>query len=357
MGEGHGQLDASDVEPAGGPSRASARARVVVVTGLSGAGKTTALAALEDRGYHTIENLPPTVMERAIEACEASGILDIALGIGASVAAFLDGAADALRRLASYPGRELTVLFLEASDEVLVRRFSETRRPHPLVAVASRERGRSGIELADAIDGVRLERELLAPLRAIADVVVDTSALRVHDLRRRVLEGLRPSGGAEGAMSTRLLTFGFKYGLPSDADLVFDVRFLDNPFFVPELRELTGEDARVRDYVLSTPNAQTFVELADSMLRFLLPRYESEGKSYLTIAIGCTGGKHRSVSIAIVLAARLAEAREGRGWPLRLVHRDAHAEPGSTRVPASARFVGSEGRAQVGAPEVQGRGA
>jgi UPF0042 nucleotide-binding protein len=214
----------------------------------------------------------------------------------------------------------MTTVFLEASDEVLVRRFSETRRPHPLVAAAVRERGRSGAEAADVIDGVRRERELLAPLRAIADVVIDTSALRVHDLRRRVLDGLRPEHGSTGRMASRLLTFGFKFGLPADADLAFDVRFLDNPYFVPELRELTGEDARVRDYVLSRPDAIEFLEHAERMLRFLLPRYQAEGKSYLTVAIGCTGGKHRSVSIAIALAERL-----GLGDELRVVHRDARA--------------------------------
>ena len=306
------------------PTSEGAVAELVVVTGMSGAGKSTALAALEDVGYHCIENLPPPVMGHALEACDASGLGLVALGVGSSVAACLDGAAGELRRIARQPGRRMTTVFLEASDEVLVRRFSETRRPHPLVAAAVRERGRSGAEAADVIDGVRRERELLAPLRAIADVVIDTSALRVHDLRRRVLDGLRPEHGSTGRMASRLLTFGFKFGLPADADLAFDVRFLDNPYFVPELRELTGEDARVRDYVLSRPDAIEFLEHAERMLRFLLPRYQAEGKSYLTVAIGCTGGKHRSVSIAIALAERL-----GLGDELRVVHRDARAGGGS----------------------------
>jgi UPF0042 nucleotide-binding protein len=316
----------NDSLPPSIPARSASEgpvAELVVVTGMSGAGKSTALAALEDVGYHCIENLPPPVMAHALEACDTSGLSLVALGVGSSVAAFLDGAAGELRRIARQPGRRMTTVFLEASDEVLVRRFSETRRPHPLVAAAVRERGRSGAEAADVIDGVRRERELLAPLRAIADVVIDTSALRVHDLRRRVLDGLRPEHGASGRMAARLLTFGFKFGLPADADLVFDVRFLDNPYFVPELRELTGEDARVRDYVLSRPDATEFLDQTERMLRFLLPRYQAEGKSYLTVAIGCTGGKHRSVSIAIALAERL-----GLGDDLRVVHRDARAGGG-----------------------------
>jgi UPF0042 nucleotide-binding protein len=327
------------------------RARVVVVTGLSGAGKTTALAALEDRGYHTIENLPPSVMDRAIEACESSGITDVALGIGASVAAFLDGAVEALARLESRPGRKLDVLFLEASDEILVRRFSETRRPHPLVAAALREKGRSGAEVADVVDGVRRERDLLAPLRARAEVVIDTSALRVHDLRKRVIEGLRPASGRESTLSARLLTFGFKYGLPSDADVVFDVRFLDNPYFVPELRELTGLDAAVREHVLASADARSFVEQAASMLEFLVPRYEAEGKSYLTIAVGCTGGQHRSVSIAIALAERLSERPSLRNIPLRVVHRDALSGPRSSRAADGGRGEALGDRVDPGAGE------
>ena len=307
---------------------------VVVVTGLSGAGKSTALAALEDLGYHTIENLPPTVIEHAIVACEQAGIRDIALGFGASAVDFLSSAAEVVERLAREarvgsqggPARRVSVLFLDASDEVLLRRYSETRRPHPALPVSAEEAGAH----AEVREGVRLERERLAPLRALAASVIDTSGMRVHDLRRRVLGVFKPETVSALRMSVRVLSFGFKYGLPSDADLVYDVRFLDNPHFVDELRPLTGLDARVRDYVFGSPNAARFLSLTVDALDFLLPLYEAEGKSYLTIAVGCTGGQHRSVSIAIALAERLG-ARGHAG--IRLVHRDAAApEPPAVRV-------------------------
>jgi len=293
---------------------------VVVVTGLSGAGKSTAIAALEDLGYHAIENLPPPVIEHAIAACESAGVREIALGLGAGVGDLLAGAAEVVSGLARAgkndggPVRRLTVVFLDASDEAVLRRYSETRRPHP--AMTSRSDG----EHAEVLDGIALERERLAPLRALASVVIDTSSLRVHDLRRRVLGVFKPETIAALRMSVRFLSFGFKYGLPSDADLVLDVRFLDNPHFVDELRPLTGEDSRVRDYVLGAEPAKQFLDLATPLLHFLLPRYEAEGKAYLTVAIGCTGGQHRSVSIAIALAdALFKKGHQG----IRVVHRDA----------------------------------
>jgi RNase adapter protein RapZ len=296
------------------------RSNVVVVTGLSGAGKSTVLAALEDLGYHAIENLPPAVIVHALEACEQAGVRNIALGFGAGVGAFLEGAADALAAIARADGRNVRVLFLDASDEVVLRRFNETRRPHPLEAEAQKHRRPDGTHVSAVLDGARLERERLAPLRAMASLVLDTSSMRVHDLRRRVFSLLAPERSSEHPMSTRLLSFGFKHGLPSDADLVFDVRFLDNPHFVDELRPLTGEDRRVSDYVMKADGAREFLERCESLIGFLLPRYEAEGKAYLTIAIGCTGGQHRSVAIAIELSARLAKLHKG---PIAVVHRDA----------------------------------
>ncbi len=276
---------------------ASDSTQVVVVTGLSGAGKSTALAALEDLGFHAIENLPPSITLHAIEACELAGVRAIALGFAGSVGAFAENAPEVLGALAS-AHRRVMVLFLDASDDALARRFNETRRPHPEAQRTKR------LHLAGLHESVRLERERMASLRAMASVVVDTTGMRVHDLRKRVFSLVAPEQGGAG-MKVRVLSFGFKYGLPSDADLVFDVRFLDNPHFVPGLRELTGEDKRVRDYVMSAEGAREFLEKTTDLLAFLVPRYAAEGKSYLTIAIGCTGGQHRSVTLANAIGAML----------------------------------------------------
>lgn len=325
------------------------KTRVVVVTGLSGAGKSTAIAALEDLGYHAVENLPPGVIVQAIEACEARGVNHLALGFSSSVPAFLEHAAEALELLAQNGGRELTVLFLDASDAEIIKRFSETRRPHPLLASAAA----SGVDIGAALaDGIRLEREKLLGLRAMADIVVETTGLRVHDLRRRVFSLIRPKHDEVARMSIRLLSFGFKHGLPNDADLVFDVRFLDNPYFVPELRALTGLDERVRDFVLGTPDARRFVELVGELLEFSIPRYETEGKSYLTVAIGCTGGQHRSVSIALALEERL---RKAYGTTLRVVHRDARVA-GATTTPLPPRVELAELAQANGALAARGEG-
>lgn len=307
---------------------------VVVVTGLSGAGKSTALAALEDLGYHAIENLPPPVIEHAITACEQAGIRDIALGFSAGVVDFLDGATQAVHRLrqgATGPAsaRRVTVVFLDASDEAVLRRYSETRRPHPAAAAAATAHGETP-EDGQILDGVKLERERLAPLRELAGVVIDTSGLRVHDLRKRVLGVFKPETLSALRMSVRMLSFGFKYGLPSDSDLVFDVRFLDNPHFVDDLRPLTGQDARVSEFVFRSEGAERFLSMTTDLLDFLLPRYEAEGKSYLTVAIGCTGGQHRSVATAVALSDRL-EKKGHHG--IRLVHRDARDTSASAATP------------------------
>jgi UPF0042 nucleotide-binding protein len=298
------------------------RGSVVVVTGLSGAGKSTALHALEDLGYFCVDNLPTALVEQALHVCDAGGIRRVAFGIDVRVGSFLDGATEALARIAEGE-RELVVLFLEASDEEIVRRFNETRRPHPLSASASVRppapggEGRSSLASA-VLDGVRLERERLAPLRAIATVVIDTSSKSVHDLRRQVL-GTIGKTEEQPRMVTRFVSFGFKYGIPIDADVVFDVRFLPNPHFVPELRALPGTDPAIQDFVLSRVDTREFLNKTEDWLRYCLPRYQQEGKSYLTVAVGCTGGRHRSV----VLAAHLAEvlARNTR-LPITVVHRD-----------------------------------
>lgn len=291
------------------------RGCVVVVTGLSGAGKSTALHALEDLGYYCVDNLPTPVSKQTVDVCEASGLRRVGLGIDVRVGAFLGDATAALDQIAS-ADREVVVLFLDASDEVLLRRFGETRRPHPLSKGAARG---SQPAAADVLEGLRLERERLAPLRARAAIEIDTSQISVHELRRQVIARLGPGRAEQPRMETRIITFGFKYGLPVDANLVFDVRFLDNPYFVPELRTLSGTDAAVQKFIADNPDAQVFVQKTEDLLTFLLPRYEAEGKSYLTIAVGCTGGRHRSVALAVEIAERVGKKT---GLPITVVHRD-----------------------------------
>ena len=315
----------------------SERVRVVVVTGLSGAGKSTALNSLEDLGYFCVDNLPTTLLERTVEVCEAGGIHRVALGVDVRVGSFLDGAAPAVARIAA-SNRDLVVLFLDASDESIIRRYSESRRPHPL-AGGAREGMRADLGAVAVLDGIRLERERLATLRAVASVVIDSTLLSVHDLRRQVIAHLGPGKAEQPRMVTRFVSFGFKYGIPVDADLVLDVRLLDNPFFVPALRHLSGTDAEVRAYVLKSPEAVEFVAKIEDLLHFALPRYEREGKSYLTVAIGCTGGRHRSVTVASVLADRL---REKTALPILVFHRDvARADIFGTHPPTRGGLEGA----------------
>lgn len=292
--------------------------RIVVVTGLSGAGKSTALAALEDLGLHAIENLPPSVVASVIDACEAAGVSDIALGFGGSVGAFLDHAVEVVRSLEA-PHRKIMMIFLDASDDVVLRRFNESRRPHP------ETQRTKGVTPSGVLEGVQAERARLGALRGMASVVIDTSRLSVHELKRRVFAIAGGADGADARMRVRVVAFGFKYGIPSDADVMFDVRFLDNPHFVPDLKPLTGADAKVRDYVLAAPGAKEFLERTVGLLSFVLPRYAEEGKAYLTIAIGCTGGQHRSVAIADAIARELRNVESSRAKPseITVVHRDA----------------------------------
>ncbi len=293
--------------PAAGPN-------VVVVTGLSGAGKSTALHALEDLGFFCIDNLPTLMAPEAVSVCERGGISRLALGMDVRVREFLGEVSSVLEKLGSLGA--LRVLFLDASDEALLRRFNETRRPHPL----ARDHGTR--DALAVLDGVALERERLAPLRARADDVIDTTALSVHELRRLIVDRFGPLSGGAPRMSVRFVSFGFKYGAPVDADIVLDVRFLDNPHFVPELRPLPGTDPRVADYVLGRPETRDFLKHSLSLLEFALPKYEREGKSYLTVAIGCTGGRHRSVVLADALAKSIG------GEQIAVVHRDLARTPG-----------------------------
>jgi UPF0042 nucleotide-binding protein len=290
------------------------RTLVVIVTGLSGAGKSTALRALEDLGFYCVDNLPPPVVVSTLDALERGRLHRIALGIDVRLRSFLDGISSVMRAIAT-PERELGILFLDASDEALLRRFSGTRRPHPLSTVA--EPGKS-LAATAVLDGIRIERERLAGLRATATALVDTTRLSVHELRRRVLLDFGRVGETP-RMLTRVVSFGFKYGPPVDADLIFDVRFLKNPHFVDELRPHPGTAEPVRRFVLGDPETGELLEQLRTLLEYCVPRFEREGKSYLTVGIGCTGGRHRSVVVAVELAAALAARL---GTAIDVVHRD-----------------------------------
>lgn len=277
--------------------------RFLVVTGMSGAGRSTVLRALEDRGYFCVDNIPPPLIPGLVELVSGTGLARIGLGIDVRTGSFLEGAHRILSDL-SGEGHDVSVVFLECQDDELVRRFSETRRGHPLAPGG------------DLMDAIHRERERLSALRTRANLTIDTTRLSVHDLRRRIRDHLEPHEG-DARMVTRVMSFGFKNGLPVDADLVFDLRHLPNPHFVPELRPLTGQNPAVAEFVFAAPEA---VELRDdliSLLLKLLPRYEREGKAYLTIAIGCTGGQHRSVAMAEALGPALADLGQ-----IRVIHRD-----------------------------------
>lgn len=283
--------------------------QLTVVTGLSGAGRSTAAKCLEDLGWFVVDNLPPGLLPTMAELAARSegGVQQVAVVVDVRGRAFfadLRSALETLDRRFVLP----RVLFLEASDEALVRRFESVRRPHPLA---------SGGRL---VDGIAREWELLRDLRGEADLVVDTSTLNVHELRRVIEEAF--GSPDDTALRATVVSFGFKYGLPVDADLVVDCRFLPNPHWIDELRQQTGRDEPVRRFVLDQPGATDFLDQYATVLRTLEPGYAREGKHYLTLAVGCTGGKHRSVVMAEELAARL----EHDGVPARVVHRDLGRE-------------------------------
>jgi UPF0042 nucleotide-binding protein len=244
-----------------------------------------------------------------VDLCERGGIHRIALGFDARLGGFLSAIDEVMTSLDAGGTRDLHVLFIDASDESIVRRFSETRRPHPLAPEG------------DVLDGIRRERERLAPLRARATRVLDTTRFNVHELRRALAAQFTSSSGVQDTsrMLTRIVSFGFKFGAPVDADIVLDVRFLANPFFVPSMKHRPGTDEDVARFVLETPEAQTFVARVEELLSFTVPLYAREGKAYLTVGIGCTGGRHRSVAVAEELAVRL----RGRQFPnINVLHRD-----------------------------------
>jgi UPF0042 nucleotide-binding protein len=280
--------------------------RIVVITGMSGSGKSTAVRALEDEGFYCIDNLPVRLFRQFVELIEKSGetfkgvvlVTDIR-GLDLSI-----GIVESFRELRA-AGHELEVFFFDSTDEVLIRRFAETRRRHP------------ADEQCTVPEGIRIERERLAALRQNATLVIDTSEFNVHQLKEQVIRVIRGEQGSSH-FTIEVVSFGFRYGVPLDASIVMDVRFLPNPHFIPELRPHSGLDPQVRDFVLEKADTSAFQKHFYALLDFLVPAYRREGKSYLTIAIGCTGGRHRSVAIAMAAAARF----EALGLKIRISHRD-----------------------------------
>ncbi len=280
--------------------------RIVIVTGMSGAGKSTVLKMFEDIGYYCVDNMPIALVEKFVELAVAgnSDLKNIALGVdirsGQAFAGF-----DAVLEHMSNAGVKYEILFLDCADAVLVKRYKETRRSHPLA-------------VGDRIDkGIALEREALEFLKKKSDYIIDTSSLLTRDLRQEI-ERIFVQNEKYNNLFVTILSFGFKYGIPADADLVFDVRFLPNPYYVEELKPLTGNDKPIQDYVMGCPQAVEFMDKLEDMINFLIPNYILEGKNSLVIAIGCTGGKHRSVTLANELYRRLSDKDYG----IKIEHRD-----------------------------------
>jgi UPF0042 nucleotide-binding protein len=278
--------------------------RLIIITGLSGAGKSHAIRVFEDMGYYCVDNLPATLIPTFVELCAHSTrrIRRIALGVDVRAGEYLAAIAEVLAELRKR-GHAAEVLFLEASEETLVRRYHETRRRHPLSATL--------------LEGIRGEREVLAQLRELAERVIDTSHITVHQLKQMLVE-LYGEQEARLGLHLTLVSFGYKFGIPYDADLVFDCRFLPNPFFVDGLKRKDGRAPDVRRFVFERAEGRELLERLSELLGYLLPRYQREGKSHLTIAVGCTGGRHRSVA----LVEELREFVEGQGLPTAVVHRD-----------------------------------
>ena len=281
--------------------------RFIIVTGLSGAGKSEATKSLEDMGYFCVDNLPPALIEKFADVCRQSGgkIDKVALVIDIRGGIFFDDLFKSLRQLSAAEFK-YEILFLDASDEVLVKRFKEKRRSHPLAAG-----GR-------VINGIALERMKLREVKNSADIIIDTSKYKIGDLREKIMENFGDGELPEKQMSITVLSFGFKYGIPVDSDLVFDVRFIPNPFYIPELKPYSGLNEPVRDYVMEQQETKEFLSKITYMLQFLSPNYQKEGKRQLIISIGCTGGRHRSVAIAQEIYKRLNE----RNYDVYVEHRD-----------------------------------
>jgi len=282
---------------------------ILVVTGLSGSGKTTVIKALEDLGFFCLDNLPIVLLPKFLELriSSSSEISKVAVVIDIRAGEFLEEAPDLIRDLRAQ-GYQIQVLFLDCEDQVLIRRFSETRRSHPLA------KGRPLLE------GIQKERSLLAELRGMSDLVIDTSSYNVHQLKEAI--ELHMQSPASRRLQILVQSFGFRYGVPANSDLVMDVRFLPNPYFVEVLKDRTGEDPLVADFVLERAETQEFIKRLQDLVAWLLPLYVKEGKTYLTVSVGCTGGRHRSVAIAHQLALFFRDL----DYTVNLHHRDIHKE-------------------------------
>jgi UPF0042 nucleotide-binding protein len=290
------------------PKRGADTHRIVVVTGLSGAGKSTATKALEDLGFFCIDNLPVMLLPKLLELVghgTSDEVQRLAIVVDAREGRFLDSTPAALEEVRR-EGHQLEVVFFDCADDALMRRFSETRRRHPLSPEGSVQ------------EGIALERGMLTQLRALADQIVDTTRMNVHELRD-VITAKFGGPGQDDKLNLTLLSFGFRNGIPPASDLVFDVRFLPNPYFVEGLKPHPGTDPRVAAWVLERMQTQEFLARLESLLQFLIPQYRAEGKSYLTVSIGCTGGRHRSVALAEELGRRLTEKQRAN---VKITHRD-----------------------------------
>jgi RNase adapter protein RapZ len=290
------------------PKRGADTHRIVVVTGLSGAGKSTATKALEDLGFFCIDNLPAMLLPKLLELVShgtSDEVQRLAIVVDAREARFLDSTPAALEEVRR-EGHQLEVVFFDCADDVLIRRFSETRRRHPLSPDGSVQ------------EGIAEERRMLAQLRGLADQIVDTTRMNVHELRDAITAKFG-GPGEDDKLNVTLLSFGFRNGIPPASDLVFDVRFLPNPYFVEGLKPHPGTDPKVAAWVLERMQTQEFLARLESLLLFLIPQYRAEGKSYLTVSIGCTGGRHRSVAVAEELGRRLSEKHRAN---VKITHRD-----------------------------------
>ncbi|MCI2048924.1 MAG: RNase adapter RapZ [Lachnospiraceae bacterium] len=281
--------------------------RIVVVTGMSGSGKNTAIKMLEDQGYYCVDNLPLRLIDKFMELLFAPGseISKVCIGLDVRSDASFEYVMNVLQKLKE-KGYNYEILFMDASDETLIRRYKESRRAHPLAPDGRVE------------DGIEKERRILEDIKAHANYVIDTSNLLTRELKEELVKIFQENQNYN-SLFVSILSFGFKYGIPTDADLVFDVRFLPNPFYIDEMKHLTGNDALVHDYVMSFPQTQEFMKKLDDMVTYLIPFYVKEGKNQLVIAIGCTGGQHRSVTIADELYKALKDKGD---YGLKLYHRD-----------------------------------
>ena len=282
--------------------------KIIIVTGLSGSGKSTALSAFEDAGFYSVDNMPIVMLPQFLQlpAIQQADVVGIALGMDLREKLFIDNYPNILKQI-KQEGFTIDILFMEADNEIILQRYSQTRRQHP------------GVKGDSLLESIRFERKMMQRLKEDADHVINTSRFNVHELKEKI-NSIASQIVKLPTMRINVVSFGFKYGIPVDADLIIDVRFLANPYFIPELKELDGESVKVKDFVLQNDKARTFLTKYIDLLDYLIPLYEKEGKAYLTVAVGCTGGRHRSVAIARTIYEYIHQA----GKNTIISHRDIH---------------------------------